>query len=203
MLFAGDTSVLRPPSGAKVAIFEFEDLQCPDCARAEPVVKQAVNTYKIPWLRHDFPLPMHNWSFQAAVWTRWFDANKSKAMGDELREFIYQNQASINPDNLRQYIDEFAAEKKVELPFAPDPSGVLAEKINSDKALGQRVGIQHTPTIYVVSNTKIGTPFVEVVDRSKLYELIDQMKQQATEEPSPAATKKTGSDKKKPPAKKT
>jgi len=40
------------------------------------------------------------------------------------------------------------------------------------------VGIQHTPTIYVVSNKTQGKPFVEVVDRSKLFELIDTMKRE-------------------------
>src|SRR5260370_369187 len=32
---------LRPPAGARVAIFEFEDLECPDCARANPLLKEA------------------------------------------------------------------------------------------------------------------------------------------------------------------
>jgi protein-disulfide isomerase len=29
-------NILRPPAGAKVALVEFADLQCPDCARAAP-----------------------------------------------------------------------------------------------------------------------------------------------------------------------
>jgi len=47
--------------------------------------------------------------------------------------------------------------------------------VKADYALGQRIGIEHTPTIWVVtaSNSR-GAPFVEVVDRSKLYQLIDQ-----------------------------
>src|SRR5436190_20171998 len=31
-----DTSGFKPPSGAKVAIIEFEDLECPLCARVSP-----------------------------------------------------------------------------------------------------------------------------------------------------------------------
>src|SRR5258708_7288367 len=60
-------NTLKPPAGAKVAIVVFEDLQCPDCARAAPLVKEVSKSEKIPVLRHDYPLPMHNWSFQAAV----------------------------------------------------------------------------------------------------------------------------------------
>jgi protein-disulfide isomerase len=54
--------VLRPPKGAQVAIVVFEDLQCPQCRRVAPILEQASKTYKIPLVRHDFPLPMHNWS---------------------------------------------------------------------------------------------------------------------------------------------
>ena len=64
----------------------------------------------------------------------------------------------------------------MELPFVVDPQGKLAEGINQDKNLGQRVGINHTPTIYVVSNKTQGKPFVEVVDRTQLFQLIDAMK---------------------------
>src|ERR1700746_2054787 len=62
-----DPAALKPPPGSKVAIVEFEDMECPDCARANPLLQQAAEQYKIPWVRHDFPLPFHDWSFQAAV----------------------------------------------------------------------------------------------------------------------------------------
>src|SRR6202522_50583 len=42
---------LRPPKGAQVAIVVFEDLQCPDCRRAAPLVEEAARSYKIPWGR--------------------------------------------------------------------------------------------------------------------------------------------------------
>src|SRR5690348_2923417 len=58
-----DASALRPPAGARVAIVEFEDMECPDCARANPLLRDAAANYKIPWVRHDFPLPFHPWSF--------------------------------------------------------------------------------------------------------------------------------------------
>jgi protein-disulfide isomerase len=66
----------------------------------------------------------------------------------------------------------------VDLPFVVDPQGKLAALITADRDLGNRVGIQHTPTIYVVSNKTQGKPFVEVVDRSQLFQLIDTMKRE-------------------------
>ena len=169
-----DPAALRPPAGARVAIVEFEDMECPDCARANPILMQAVATYHIPWIRHDFPLPFHAWSFQAAVNARWFDT-KSKAIGDEYRNAVFANQPSITSlDDLRQFTEKWAAQHNLQLPFAIDPEGRLAAAVKADYALGQRVGIEHTPTIWVVTSHSKGAPFVEVVDRSRLYQLIDQ-----------------------------
>jgi protein-disulfide isomerase len=168
-----DPAALRPPVGARVAIIEFDDLECPDCAHANPVLKQAAATYKIPWVRHDFPLPFHAWSFNAAVNARWFDL-KSKALGDEYRDAVFANQPSITTlDVLRDFTTKFAQSKGIALPFAMDPQGKLAADVKGDYALGQRIGVEHTPTIWVVTANSKGAPFVEVVDRSKLYQLID------------------------------
>jgi protein-disulfide isomerase len=172
----GDKSLLRPPAGARVAIFEFEDLECPDCARAYPLLKEAAAKYDIPWVKHDFPLPFHVWSFQAAVNARWLDT-KSKKLGDDYREAVFANQPSIATlDDLRGFTEKFANDHKVALPFAIDPQGKLAADVKADYALGQRIGIEHTPTIWVVTNKSGGNapPFVEVVDRTKLYDIIDQ-----------------------------
>jgi protein-disulfide isomerase len=157
-----------------VAIVEFADYECPDCARANPLLKEAAAKYKIPLVRHDFPLPFHSWSTDAAVNARWFDT-RGKALGDEYRDQVYANQASIyNPGVLRQFTAKFAAAHHIALPFAVDPQGKLAAGVKADYALGQRIGIQHTPTIWVVTAKSKGAPFIEVVDRSRLYQLIDQ-----------------------------
>lgn len=169
-----DPSALRPPAGSRVAIVEFEDMECPDCANANPLLKEAAEKYHIPWVRHDFPLPFHNWSFQAAVNARWFDT-KGKKIGDDYRDYIFANQRSIEtPGSLTQYTETFAKSRGLALPFAIDPQGKLAAEVKADYALGQRVGIEHTPTIWVVTAGGKGAPFVEVVDRSKLFQLIDQ-----------------------------
>lgn len=173
---AQDTnSALKPPKGAQVAIVVFEDLQCPDCRRAAPLVAEAGRTYKIPVVRHDYPLPMHSWSFQAAVIARWFDTH-SRELGYQYRDYIFQHQPEITPENLRSFADKFAADHKMSLPFVVDPQGKLTAEVNADKDLGTRLGLEHTPTIYVVSNKTTGKPFVEVVDRTQLFQLIDAMK---------------------------
>ena len=169
-----DASALKPPPGARVAIVEFADMECPDCARANPLVLEAAAHYKIPLLRHDFPLPLHNWSTQAAINARWFDT-KGKKIGDEYRDEVFANQSSIvDLNGLRAFTEKFAQNHKLALPFAIDPQGKLAALVKADYALGQRIGIEHTPTIWIVTAHSKGAPFVEVVDRSVLFQLIDQ-----------------------------
>lgn len=174
---AQDTSILKPPKGAKVALVVFEDLQCPDCRRAAPLLQDAMKAYKIPLVRYDFPLPQHNWAFDAHVMARWFDT-KSKQTGNDFREYIFEHQPQVTRENLRGYAGRFAAQRKLSLPFLVDPTGALAAKVKADSNLGKRAGVSHTPTIYVVSATTTGAPFVEVVDRTQLFALIDDMKRQ-------------------------
>src|SRR5215471_7860209 len=89
--FAQDPSLLRPPKGAPVALVVFEDLQCPKCRMDSPLEQQAAKAYKIPLVLHDFPLPMHNWSVNAAVIARYFDS-QSKDLGNQRRAYIFQHQ---------------------------------------------------------------------------------------------------------------
>lgn len=169
---AQDATLLRPPKGASVALIVFEDLQCPKCRADSPIEEQAAKSHNIPLVRHDFPLPMHNWSYNAAIIARYYDT-RSKELGDQFRDYIFQHQPEIVPDNLQSFAQKFAAEHKADLPFVIDPQGKLAAQINADKDLGRKVGVQHTPTIYVVNSKNPGRPFVEVTDTSKLFQTIE------------------------------
>lgn len=168
-------SVFRPPKGSQVAIVVFEDLECPMCARMAPIVEKASKDYKIPVVRHDFPLgPMHPWSHQAAVMARYFDTH-SKALGNEFRDYIFSSQIEINMQNLRTYADKFAAAHNVGLPYVIDPDGKLARLVDADHDLGKAIKLEHTPTIYIVSSRNPNRPYVEVKDNSQLYATIDAM----------------------------
>jgi len=177
-VFAQDVpEALRPPKGAQVALVVFEDLQCPQCGRTAPLLVQASRTYKIPLVQHDFPLPMHNWSFDAAVLARYFDTH-SKEIGNAFRDAVFEHQLEINPQNLRGFADKFAADHKIGLPFVVDPAGKLAGLVRADKELGVSLHIEHTPTIWIVSNKRNSKPYVEVTDTKELYVMIDAMKKE-------------------------
>jgi protein-disulfide isomerase len=170
-----DDSALHPPPGARVAIVEFYDLECPACAAANPTLMQAVANYKIPWIHHDLLIPGHIWSPIAAVNARWFDS-KSKTLGEEYRDQVFANQNSIyNPEVLHQFTEKFAQSHGIALPFAIDPQGTFAAQAKADTELGRRMGIQATPAIFVVSaSNPRGPTYREVVDRSRLFQMIDQ-----------------------------
>lgn len=90
-----DTSMLKPPAGAKVAIYKFEDLECPACAHAYPIVHAAADRYKIPIVRHDFPLKMHIWSRDAAITARYLQDKVSPQVAEEFRGSVFAAQTSI------------------------------------------------------------------------------------------------------------
>ncbi|MGA3126811.1 MAG: thioredoxin domain-containing protein [Candidatus Korobacteraceae bacterium] len=186
--WAGDTSALRPPKGEAVALIAFEDLQCPDCADAEGLLQEAATKYGIPLVRHDFPLPMHNWAFEAHVIARYFDTQggsakggassreaKALPLGEQFRRWVFANQSSINKANLRGMAERFADQHGLELPANYDSKGELKKLVLADFALGQQVGVIHTPTVYVVSVSQRGAPFVETLEREKLFSMIEQM----------------------------
>lgn len=167
--------VLKPPQGAHVAIFEFADLECPMCGRENPVLMAASEKYHVPWLRHDFPLPQHNWSFQAAVNARWFDT-QGHNLGNDYRNAVFANQINIETkDDLRQFTQKFAQQHGVSLPFAIDPQGKLEAEVKADYALGQRLGVHQTPTAWIVTDGSGGAArYKEVTDFNKLYTMLDE-----------------------------
>lgn len=180
--WAGNTSALHPPAGSRIALVVFEDLECPACAKADPLLKQAERNYRLPLVRHDFVIPNHAWSKEAHIMARYFDT-QSPQLGEEFRQYIFANQTSIYKTNLRQWADRFAGAHHTALPAFYDPTGALRAKVEADTELGKSTGVHQTPTIYVVS-TSSQTPFVEVTEQGKLFETIEKVK--ATLGPAPA-----------------
>jgi len=178
-----DTSMLRAPAGSRVAIYEFEDLECPACAHAFPVVHDAVAKYKIPLLRHDFPLKMHIWSFDAAVIARYIQDKISPQAAEDYRRAVFANQISIaSKEDLNAFTQKYFQSHGRVMPFVIDPNGLFAAEVRADQTLGERVGLTQTPTIFIV--TQKG--YTQVSDVSQLYAMLDTA---IAENPAPAPAK--------------
>jgi hypothetical protein len=187
-----DTSMFKPPAGARVAILEWQDLECPACAHAFPIVHAAVAHYNIPLVEMDYPLGgAHIWSLEAAVWARYLQDKVSPKVGDEYRGAIFAAQMGINSrDDMTSFTRRFFASHNLQVPFVPDPSGQLMKEVQADKAIGTKMGLQHTPTIIVCSARE----WVHVTDVSLLYQTIDEVEAKAgpaTPAVKTTATKKT------------
>jgi protein-disulfide isomerase len=166
-----DTSILKPPPGAKVAIILFEDMECPVCAADSPIVRTAVATYKLPFLRHDYPLTeIHIWSFDAAVTARYLQDKVSPVLAEVYRRDVFANQRVIaSKDDLAGFNRRWFAAHGQNIPFVMDASGTCKNEVKADRALGDRLGEHGTPCIFVVTQKS----WVQVADASLLYRTID------------------------------
>jgi protein-disulfide isomerase len=169
-----DTSSLKPPAGARVALVEFADLQCPACARANPYLMAVAAKYHIPWVRHDFLIPYHSWSRQAAVFARWFDSQK-EGLGEQYRNQVFENQVYfLTYGMLRSFTDKFATDNGLALPVDADPKGEFAAAIAKDIDQAHALGLNKTPSIFVVSAGSKGLPFIQVEDAATLDQIVEQ-----------------------------
>jgi protein-disulfide isomerase len=188
-----DTSMLKPPAGAKIAIFELSDMECPACAHAFPIVHAAAEHYNIPLMLHDFPLQYHMWSLDAMIWARYLQDKVSPKTADEYRGAVFAAQISIeNKDDLQALTRRFFLSHRLQMPFVPDPTGQFKKEVEADRALGERLGLQFTPLIVVCTQHE----WVHVTDVSLLYQTIDELEAKVAAE---APVKKSAST----PAKKT
>ncbi len=165
-----DPALLRAPAGKPLAIMDFEDLECPACSHAFPIVHQAADHYKIPLVRHDWPLQMHIWSRDAAITARYIQDKISPQAAEEFRGAVFQNQMSISSkDDLQAFTQRYFQQHGRTMPFVIDPTGQFAKEVQADADLAGRIGLNHTPSIFVV--TQKG--YTEVLDVSQLYQTID------------------------------
>lgn len=168
-----DTSMLKPPAGAKVAIIEFEDMACPDCAHAFPFVHAAAKHYNVALVRYDFLIPRHVWSHRAALYARYLEDNVSAEVATQYRRELFASQPKI-PDNeaLTAFTKTFYAAHDTEFPVVLDPTGKLEREVDEGDVLGHRLSTRmHTPTIIVATPTK----WIEVVDEADLNTVVEQV----------------------------
>jgi protein-disulfide isomerase len=166
-----DVSAFKPPSGVKVAIIEFEDLECPLCARVSPMVREATSHYHIPRVHHDFIIPGHAWSRTGAIYARYLEDKVSPQVAEDFRRDVFANQRLIaSPDDLQQFTRRWFQAHGQAMPFVIDPSGKCAAEVEADCALGRQTGVAHTPTLVVAT----AHHWIEVTEPDQLYSAIDQ-----------------------------
>lgn len=188
-----DTSSFKPPAGVKVAVIEYEDLECPACAHAFPTVHAAINHYHIPLEEFDFQIPSHMWSHDAAIFAHYLKAKVSPEIAEDFRRQTFASQYRIaSKDDLHNWEQQFMKEHGKQMPFVVDPTGQYDREINASTAQGQKLGIMETPTIIVVTPNH----WIQVKDVNEMYAAIDQAQQEAGRGGAAAPAHKTSAAKK-------
>jgi protein-disulfide isomerase len=175
-----DTSIITKavadaPAGHKVVLIEFEDLECPACAHAAPIVKTALDNYKIRFDRHDFLIQSHTWSRQGAIIARYLQDKVSPELAEQYRRDVFAAQNQIaSPDDLQTFTARWFAAHKLQMPFVIDPNGLFAAEVQADVRMGERLGLNETPTL-IVAGPK---GWIQVKNVTELYTAIDTVKAQ-------------------------
>jgi len=153
----------------------FSDYECPSCRNLfETTLRLMINDYvatgKVYLVHRDYPLPMHKYGYEAA---RWLNAAARIGQFQAVEAALYDNQNAWAADgNIEKYVAGAmsAAEfkrvqsqmKGCEFPssaslkpaaFALGQTGqvcALDTYIDQDRALGNKIPVQATPT-YVIS----------------------------------------------------
>ena len=143
----GNSAVLGPKD-APVTIVEFVDFQCPYCARFHPLVLEALKAYpdKVKAVIKNFPLPFHKEALPAA--------KAAFAAGEQGKYWEMANAILIDNSNLNEKAYRSLA-KKIGLNSAKfqkdikEKDGLWQGHIQKDIALGNKIDVRGTPTIYI------------------------------------------------------
>ena len=149
-LGAQPPNLLGSPT-ALVTVEEFADFQCGSCASAHPVVKEIQGVYgsRIKFIFRNFPLPMHDKSYDAAVAA---EAAGMQGKFWQMQDQLFTNQQTwtLNP-NYRQLWADYAQKIGLDVAkFQNDMAGIAAKsRVDLDLARGRALNVSSTPTIFV------------------------------------------------------
>jgi len=152
----------RGKEGAKVAIVEFSDFQCPYCQRManslEDILKQYPNDVKI-YFKHRPLTSIHQFAQPAAE-----AAEAARAQGKfwQMYDLIFKNRGALDQASLEKY----AAEAGLNMAKYKEgmQSGAFKEAVNKDTAEAEKYGINSTPTLFI-NGYHVANPTPEEVKR--------------------------------------
>ena len=147
-----DTSAhVRGNPQAPVTLEEFADFQCPPCGQFAPFAEELLREYdsRLRVVFRNFPLPAHEHARDAAM-----AAEAAGLQGKfwEMHDTLYREQSTWSKaPNARQLFESYAGTLGLNLDqFKKDrDSDKARERVDSDHALGDSLGIKVTPTLFI------------------------------------------------------
>jgi protein-disulfide isomerase len=142
---------IRGNPDAPVTLEEFGDFQCPPCGNfagfAEELLKEYDSRLRIVF--RNFPLAPHEHAREAAL-----AAEAAGLQGHfwEMHDVLYREQAVwTKAPNVRELFESYAGTIGLNVDqFKKDIDGEKArERVDSDRALGDSLGIKLTPSLFI------------------------------------------------------
>jgi protein-disulfide isomerase len=157
------------PAPERVEVVLYSDFQCPYCAHFARAFRElqskGVEGVQTTVRFKHFPLGMHP---AAPLMHRAALAAGEQGKFWEMHDLLFANQAAFAPDKLTQYATELGLDAER---FAKDlKSEGLGQLVEADKAEGERLGVQGTPTFFVNGRVYSGTRTYEQLRQLVEYE---------------------------------
>jgi 2-hydroxychromene-2-carboxylate isomerase len=141
-----DDSPSRGAPMAKVTVVEFSDFQCPHCAAAHPELVRVLREFdgRVRLVYKYFPLSNHTRAVAAAQ-----AAEAARAQGKfwEMHDLLFEHQRELEEPDIQKYAAQLGLDMER---FTRDLNAeATVKRVEADKALGQRLGIEATPSFFV------------------------------------------------------
>lgn len=167
--FTGSLHIVGNPD-AKVKIVEFGDYQCPACGAAHPIVKSIIekNKDKIIFAFRNYPLSQVHPNARDS-------AKAAEAAGEqgkfwEMHDLLYEKQSEwSNLGNASDKFKEYARSLGLDMKKYEEDLDKVIGRINEDAALGDKAGIDSTPTFFI-NDVK----YPGVIQEPQFQQLIDE-----------------------------
>jgi protein-disulfide isomerase len=131
---------------AKITIVEFADFECPACGAMAPELEEvlAAHPNDVRFVFKEYPLSRHVHGEPAA---RAAVAAAAQGKFWEIHHTLFSHQAALEPRDVDGYARALGLDMKR---FAADEaSPATTDRIARDRRLGDALGVDHTPTVYV------------------------------------------------------
>jgi protein-disulfide isomerase len=145
---------MRGNPNASVTIVEYSDFQCPFCGRAYHTLEdQVLKEYgdKVRLVFKNFPLSsIHPWADGAALASE-CARTQSPAAFWKMYDFLFQNQATITPANLKEQAEGVIRDAGLDVSAFDacyDNRNAL-DAVKADQQEANALGVRSTPTFFI------------------------------------------------------